>query len=295
MKRRIRKLSCFVFVIVIVIALTISSAAFADKVITGVPDWNQPDSYASSTAGMSAGDYPDWCSPTSGASLMGYWEDVKGFTGLADGMVFSASPTYPANNGTWQQGKWHDGTIEMGWYMDTGKWQSMSRPFPPGVGATTTSDIGPGVVAYASDAGYTATTSFDVWDGTMPSVAAMWSNYLVNIDSDLPVLCSFEPWVGTLIGSVIVDGQSVDKYNFADTGTLGHTVVGVGYIDPDPSALHGDEFFITQDNWGTTVQYVAVPVNNLNWRQNDYVSIPEPFTLVLLTAGIPLLIKRKRR
>ena len=91
-----------------------------------------------------------------------------------------------------------------------------------------------------------------------------------------------------------VNGQTVHEYIFLDDGEE-HTVCAVGYLDPTPQQFIGDEWFIAQDNWGTTPRYVAVPFQTL-WMQNDYVTnVPEPFTMTLLVLGSAGLILRRKR
>jgi len=301
------------FVCVVMVCL-LASVAAADALILGVPDINQPDWYAGGggpTAGLNVGDYPGWCCPTSGAMVMGYWEDIKGCTGLTDRLVFPASPAYPVTAGTWQQGLWHDGTVEMGWHMDTGGWQSVPRGFPPLFGSTMLINVGPGMLNYANaawvDNNYppagpapgtgivkVAYPDTAIAKDTVRG-AAMWANYMAEIDAGRPSVVSWQHWVLAQTGQTwLVNGQTVWEYSW-NMSTPEHCVAGVGYIDPTPQQFIGDEFIIAQDNWQTTVQYVAVPVD-VNWLQNDYVThVPEPVTMVLLTLGGVVLIRRRRR
>ena len=316
-----------IMVIGILLAWSAPNAS-ADALILNVPDWNQPNNYVAAEPKLNNNDYPQWCSPTAGANIMGYWEDVKGCTGLTDQTDFyndvPNSPGYPGTAGTWEQGLWHDGTVEMGWHMDTGSWQTNAGPFPPGVGMTNWGAINAGLLGYATGSwtdndyppppgvpnpgtgivkvAYPNTTVTTQNFANTP-LAAMWPVYTAEIDAARPVECSFDRWVNTmpLIRTKVVNGQTVEFYAWSLSG-VGHSVVGVGYIDSTPATYDGNEFFICQDNWagpgmgaGGTGQYVAVPVDDV-WQQNDYVTnVPEPFTMTLLVLGSAGLILRRKR
>ena len=281
--------------------LIVAGPAHGDKVMINVLDWNQPDTWG---APPNIGDYPLWCSPTAGADLMGYWEDHYGCVGLTDRQVGPASPAYPNNGGTYKQGLSHDGTIELGWWMDTGLWRSTPLATPPKVGSTGLNNIGPGLVQYAADAfidpgsgikkvAFTAIPSKDV----APSNLAMWTKYIGEINANRPVLVSFGSWVNALTqqGPFVVDGQNVYTYAWDPAYTHDHTVCGVGYSDATPGVLDGNEMFIVQDDWATTMQYVMVPLD-AHWGQNDYLTIiPEPATLTLAALGLGAVLLRRRR
>jgi hypothetical protein len=243
------------------------------SLILGVPDSSQPADYG--VAG-----YGNWCAPEAAADLLGYWEDVRGCVGLTDRQVSPASPAYPATAGTWQQGLWHDGSVELGWFMDTGFWQTLSLPFPPNAGSTLVTIIGPGTVNYArsgwTDAGTgIAKVGYGSASTTKDTVLnqAMWTKYVSEINAGNPVLVSFDAWVqvpGGLAATVPVNGQSVDEYNLWTSGPS-HCVCAVGYIDPTPTVLNGDEWMIVQDNNASTSRYVAVPLGSAastHWLQN---------------------------
>lgn len=109
------------------ISLLCSSSFAAPTYISNValaPDWQQPNDPA---AGNLPG-YPSWCSPTAVANAFGWWEDAKAATGLTDGMLFPATTAAPpagsplAPGGPPTERLWQDGTIELGWYMNTGGW-----------------------------------------------------------------------------------------------------------------------------------------------------------------------------
>jgi len=91
-------------------------------------------------------------------------------------------------------------------------------------------------------------------------------------------------------------GQTIEKRPW-DQNTSEHTVVGVGYIDVTPGFQNNgvDEWFVCQDGWSTTGQYVAVPLDTM-WLQNDYVTdVPEPATMALVAIGAIALIRRRTR
>ncbi|MCK4625214.1 MAG: PEP-CTERM sorting domain-containing protein [Phycisphaerae bacterium] len=284
----------------------------AGNLILQVPDWNQPSNYG-------VGGYLNWCSPTAGGNLMGYWEDVMGCTGLTDRQVEPAGPAYANNANTYMQGLFNDGQIEMGFYMGTQGWANPLTQLPPNtVFGTPLPQINPGLMAYATtawvDPGATAIAKVAypnttvVTDPLGTPFATMWANYTTEIDANRPVECTFLHWVddANQTGTTTIIGfpaQTIEFYPW-DLGVDPHSVVGVGYIDP-VAGYDGDgtEFFVCQDGWpgphvpvvGGTGQYVAVPLDSF-WLQNDYVTnVPEPFTMtLLLIGGAGLFLRRKR-
>ncbi|MFB3890832.1 MAG: PEP-CTERM sorting domain-containing protein [Phycisphaerae bacterium] len=290
--------------ILCVCAFFLCGPAVADVVIKTVPDWNQPDFYAPGTAGLNVGDYPNWCSPTAASALMGYWEDQLACAGLTDRQVgLGASAPYPnpVNPMTYQQGLWHDGVVELGWFMDTGGWKTAGGPFPPrGIGNTILANISPGAQTYARtawlDPGGLQKVAFPnavaIRDNNL---ATMFATYKAEIDAGRPVLVSWTGWVNLAMGfnTVSVDGVDVQVYNQLQNVSEGHTTCGVGYRD-NP-AVQGDELIIVQDNWFQTGQYVGVSPGSGFWSQNDYVTIPEPATLVLLALGGLAILRRRHR
>ena len=260
-----------------------SHAAASGNLILNVPDWNQPSAY-------SIGPYMEWCSPTAGANIMGYWEDTMGRTGLADGQTFSKSPAYPVTAGTWQQGLWHDGTVEMGWLMDTDGWRTdPNRTYPPSTwgGTDRAKNIAPGLLNYATSswtnqgtgivkAAYPDTMVIRQ-DGMNTNFGTMWNNYKAEIDAGRPVLVSFNGWVnpdGIRFSDSYISGINQPIENYYDFQNGGHSVVGVGYIDPNPDSIDGDEYFVCQDNFSTTGRYVAMRLGTSGdtpWLQCVYV------------------------
>ncbi len=288
MKRAALTLALFCVILYCLIPIV-----WADNLILKVPDWNQPSAYG-------VNGYPDWCSPTSGANIMGYWEDEKACGWLADRQAYPNSPAYPGTLATWEQGLWHDGTIEMGWFMDTGNWNTNVGPFPPLVGGTASGNIATGLVNYAKGSwtdndyppppgvpnpgsGIVKTAFQNAAAATHDYInqifnlhtltwSRMWDTYVTEINSGHPVEVTFETWVNTFNPPTHgnVNGQDVEFYPW---GTVApHSVVGVGFIDPDPNNLtFNDEYFICQDTWQSTGRYVAVPLAVGKWLQNDYI------------------------
>lgn len=307
-----KSISCLVLGATI---LLLAVSARADSLILQVPDWNQPNpveypgnNLPAPIGGVDA--YPGWCSPTAGGNIMGYWEDVRGCFGLTDRKAFPQTTAYPGTLATWEQGLYHDGIIEMGWQMDTGGWRTLGGPFPPYSPNTLLVNILPGLLSYAKGSwtdndvpvpgsggtgivkipylqatGFTENTAF-------VGLAAMWASYVNNIDAQHPVEVSFDRWVNADLNiDVTVNGQTVHKYSWGNPLSEGHSVVGVGYLDLTPQVFNGDEWFICQDGWGTTPQYVAVTVVQGIWQQNDYITaIPEPSATALLVMGVVMMI-----
>jgi hypothetical protein len=279
----------------VVAALALCAGARADNLVFGVPDWDQPQTYAGTPAL-----FTDWCAPTSGANVMGHWEDNGGCLGLTDRQVFASAAAYAANANTYRQGLFNDGSVEIGWYMNTGGWKTVPRPDPPAgpnVGSTSIVNIGPGLVAYGADdytdpsslrkLPYAVTVAKD--NSGTGTQAQMWVNYTAEIDAGRPALCTFQHWVDTNSRNpVVIDvggtPVSVEQYPVWNTLVSEHTVAGVGYIDPTPGTINGDEWFIVHDNWGTTGSEVAVPLDQM-WIQNDYVQ-----SVVALPTGDGALI-----
>ncbi len=317
----------FLWLPVFLAAMVITTAALAVTWVPGaVPDWNQPYAYVppggDPNPGVNTDPYDCWCSPTAAANLFGWWEDNPGvtglnLTGLTDRQAFPLSPAY-ANNAVapfWQQGLWHDGTVEIGWHMDTNQWAS--NPGPGGWAnkgtGTQFGAIGLGAVAYAGAAWNDATTGLAKvshpfstrlygW-GAGVTAATVWADYIADIDGSIPLLVTFDCWV--MVATEQDIGDNVYKYDFSGSG-MAHTVTGVGYIDPTPGVMDGGELFVVHDNWSTTKTNVAVPLwtfwtgdpatsTAAPWIQNDHFAwIPEPSVLLLVGASVLLLLKKRK-
>ena len=319
-----RKLLWTVLLANAVLCPVLSAAPVYINNLALMPDWQQPN--APLPFGNLPG-YPNWCSPTAVANAFGWWEDAKGAVGLTDRKLFPATNTAPPAGSPlwayqWNERLWQDGTVELGWYMDTGQWASGATGFPNVLG-TLSPAIGPGGVTYAQTAwndmdGITPVNklafpnaSFTTYSYVGPAnqtATQIWNNYKNKIDQGLTVVVSWDKWVlsqtGQLVPANVADpGENIWTYQWDQQSTIGHTTTGIGYIDPN-AALMGDEWIIVHDDWSTTATKVAMPLfvfyageNNYGteWRQNDHFFIPEPATLgLLLIGGFAMLMGRKR-
>ena len=134
----------------------------AAKFVNGlVPDWNQPYYYTVASPNQGPGPDPnhiwqplspvdqwnDWCAPTSGANLAGYWADARGIP-VADATNFDHSTVLWAAGPSWQDyqadgfarpvpqgapGSLPIPTTDIGWYMDA----NQGVLYDAGVGAGT--------------------------------------------------------------------------------------------------------------------------------------------------------------
>ncbi|HHW84926.1 MAG TPA: hypothetical protein GX400_01790 [Chloroflexi bacterium] len=127
-----------------------TQATSAYRLIGGVPDWNQ-----------FWGSYGCWsgCAPTSGANVMGYW-DNNGYSNLVAGS------------------EWQGAVNDMRLHMNT-------VCTADGGGSTNVGSVSSGVVNYATAKGYTFAS--ELWCSDC-SVAASYANYQGEIDASRPVL-----------------------------------------------------------------------------------------------------------
>ena len=128
-----------IWLVATALAFATSLPSHAATFVKGVvPDWNQPYWHGASGPNggpnpgptpcpAGAGTWRSWCTPTSAANVIGYWEDKRGH-GISDGAAAPGSgvawPNWPA----WQdymangfnRGAVPAGTADdLGWYLDT--------------------------------------------------------------------------------------------------------------------------------------------------------------------------------
>ena len=129
-----------VFIAALLMMMTTNVFASAKFVSGLVPDWNQPYRYVNPNGpGPDPGapnvvnQWNDWCAPTSGANLAGYWADARGVP-VADNTNFPNSIVGWAAGPSWQDyladgttnrpapqavaGSLPIPTTDIGWYMD---------------------------------------------------------------------------------------------------------------------------------------------------------------------------------
>lgn len=269
---------------------------------------------------------------------MGWLEDQQGFNGLADGKVFPNFVGYPGNDTSgmgvpdaladFNQNQWRDGTIELGYYMDTQDWLPPLDAPPPSHTGTL---FGPGIIdapggvqTYLNKYGQAQWTmqswNYDVFNNgapafsfrdyrnggfapTMPPLAVVPNN---GIDSNDPTLVTWDHWLNLAVANTFTDNiNQIVYYNWTGASGIAHTVTGVGYavnLDPDGPGgpLPLGNWLIAHDGWGNTghaaTGHVAVPWNLELWWGNTHIEVvPEPATIGLLSLGALALIHRKRR
>lgn len=151
-----------------------TQATTAYRLIAGVPDWNQ-----------FWGSYGCWsgCSPTSGAIIMGYW-DNNGYGNLIAGSDW--------------QGAVNTMRTEMGTYCGQ-----------DGTGWTQINNISAGMVNYASAKGYTFAS--ELWCSDC-GVAASYANFQGEIDASRPLLVD-------VIGHAQYGNHSIVGVGYESSGT----------------------------------------------------------------------------
>ena len=258
--------------------------------IAGVPDWNQPQSYGGFIQPLDGPPGPlggppgvgDWCTPTATANVMGWYEDTQGatFSGLGDGVAFpNTLPLGYPNNDTnagvadglpdYQQGQWNDGSVELGYYMDTRGWKSNTNQW-----GTDRDKVPAGIQAYLGQ--YLPGTVWKVWNydtskqgnvnqgyndylngatpPTFPLMAMVPNNGVADATPE-PVLVHWDAWINPNVGPTL-NVNGIAWYDWTQPIGPGHTVTGIGYatnFDPDQAGPWPQtDWVICYDNWSTT-------------------------------------------
>ncbi|NQU76902.1 MAG: PEP-CTERM sorting domain-containing protein [Planctomycetes bacterium] len=318
-----------------VVVMGVAAVAYAAPImLNGVPDWNQPLTYAAFVPPLDGPPGPgggpagvtNWCTPTAGANVMGWWEDTQGQNGIGDGVAFPGVIAYP-NNDTdagaadglpdYLQNQWNDGIIEMGWHMDTQAWRTNIQHGGTLFGAGVM-DCPGGITTYLNNYSNAQWTvwNYDVFNGGNSALA--WNDYLTGglmptlppipappingLQIGQPVMVTLDVWVDPNNQNMFDDGQ-IQWYDWSTSSSDAHTVTGVGYaINWDPDAggpLLAGNWMIAHDGWGTTGVNVAVPwddfFTNIWWANTHVDLVPEPASVGLLVLGAIGLIRRRRR
>lgn len=250
------------------------------------PNWDQPYDYPDAYDATGPGADPNpggpspwdaWCTPTSGAMLIGYLEDYKGYAGLADA---SFDPNQAIVNGyggpAWGNAVnwriWHDFTADgsglrgarnvndLGWYMDTNN-LGMNWGNGPHAGSYY-KDVAPGLNAYflamGAPAGSLNATTFGI-NAVFGGFNRVQLLGMIKsaIDADRTVIGHFSHWniqgpAGPGQGNA-GNAQEGD-FGFDDYDWLG-TSLG-GCHDEDWNGQTGDE------GLGHSVTVVGYTINN---------------------------------
>ena len=267
----------------------------APVTIPNVPDWNQPQTYPGFVQPPDAppGKPPagpvgvaEWCTPTATANVMGWYEDTQGptFSGMGDGIAYPNTLVggYPnndtniANPGVadglpdYQQGQWNDGSVEMGYFMDTQGWKTGAALW-----GTLRGNVPGGIQAYLAQ--FLPGTVWQVWNydmlaggnvaqgyndylngGTAPTVppmAVVPANGVADATPE-PVLVHWDAWINPNIGPTL-NAHGITWYDWTQPIGPGHTVTGIGYATNfDPDGVAGPwpqtDWVICHDTWNST-------------------------------------------
>lgn len=239
----------------ILCVLASTTASHAAVFVRGlVPDWNQPywhganDPTNGGPVGGPPGPWQFWCTPTSAANVIGYWEDRRGHA-IADGAAFPSTgvvwPNWPAYQ-DYQANGFNRGAVpagtadDLGWYFDTNRRGDPAQGNPGGAMnhiGTQLKDIsrpGLGLNKFFAARGITdfrvRTQGVGYADPGLPplTIAQAWEQIVREINADRPVMVCFKHWC---IGAPLGTGSD----NSAE-GSLGWTYVDMLRVGacPDP-------------------------------------------------------------
>ncbi len=259
-----KKVGIFGLILVFLVLVPGYSVFGARVVINGVPDWHQPcligppsgpDNGGNPPAG--AAKYKAWCVATSAADIMGYWRDVKGKNGVADGTVYFSgmligwAPPVPTD---WQDDSADASSIpisgngahrgagsDLGWYLNT---NDQGDATLPGAGAgetfsgTKTADAQQGLTNYLTAAGYgTAVVSHLACNHQIG-----WAKIMTELNAGRPLIGHFSHgnFFQSSPGNLYewewgmdpnpVDDQTGEDWGQGGGNGLGHAMTIVGYL-----------------------------------------------------------------
>jgi hypothetical protein len=211
---------------------------------------------------------------------------------------------------------------DLGWYLNTNDQGDQSLPNAGGgetFSGTKTADIQQGISNYLNAAGYmTATVNESICDA-----ATGWATITSEIDAGRPLIGLFTH--GSITQSTPGSNEwywsSYSDPNDPQTGeewgdgaNKGHAMTIVGYLNggdagtPDPNV----DCIIVQDNRRHTIDGAAEADNNFYqhilpfyntaaqmgvapWKGYVTIDIPEPATMLLLSMGAVVALRRRRR
>jgi hypothetical protein len=272
----------------IAVVLGLFATSIGAAVIVGVPDWHQPCLIVAPNGpgpgpgmppAVGAANYQAWCAPTTAADIMGYWRDVKSFTGLADAVVYNNGvtipwnppPPAPGNPNDWQDDS-ADATVipvmgggrtaarnDLGWYLNTNDQGDGNLPVigPPAFAGTKRLNLQPGLTNYLTAAGYQGSTvTYQAFAGAW---LVDWATIQTEIDAGRPMMGLFShgsmspgnplnpdgPWSWNP-DTITIDPQTGEDWG---SGGTGHAMTIVGYQTwNDPLNNTGNNLILLQDN-----------------------------------------------
>jgi hypothetical protein len=260
----------------------------------------------------------NWCAPTAAANVVKYW-DSNGYVGVAGGFanrnlagemgwfMDTNDQTVPddLHLGSWLTDPMASGFDIVNGVFNWARWDANNSTFGvnnlPYPGQTPAAKI-----AYP-------------WSVTLVQ-ANLFANAVVEIDAGRPLLAAFQHWDMVNTGLVVqVGGNQIQVWDFnpqpqgAIGGSnedgfweqdfaLGHMVTGIGYVQNFLYKGNMVNLLIVHDGIGAnglgfvTPVDMAVVVSGPQWIANvDVDPVPEPATLLGLSAGLALWIARRKR
>ena len=235
------------------------------RVISGVPDWNQPP----------ASNSTNYCAPVAALNILDYWQNVMN-SQPASGLVDpNDANVYPSGSNTADLIGYFMGTNGAGSGCRT---NNAANPMP----GTYVSDQDTGLEEYIA---WNSANQFCPGDPAPPpwksghqgwivstDLAGVFGNHTQAISAGLPDKIDFNFWNPVYTGNYFVDTiyfsppETVYIYSWGDSVSsstnpqeqwgydIGHATTGVGY------AMSNDSIYaIVHDNWPSTHTNVMIP------------------------------------